>query len=558
MKKGTLIICIISALVVGCITGVAASLAAFDKQNERTSNSAGANDKINAIWNLVERKYVDRIDNDSVVDRVCWAMLSTLDPHSSYLSGKELAMENEAIRGNFEGVGIMLRKIGDTICALQVINGSPSEMAGILAGDRLLMVDGNNIIGSEITIDSVVSLIRGPRGSTVDITVSRPGKEGLCTYAVVRNVIPTPSVNYSGMIDKTTGYIRIDRFASSTYKEFCLAVRDLKDKGMKQMVLDLRDNSGGLLSEAIGICDELLPGRELIVYTQGAHERRREEHSRPGGLFSTGKLIVMIDEFSASASEIVAGAIQDNDRGIIVGRRSFGKGLVQQQFDLPGNSAVRITTSRYYTPSGRCIQRPYDRGTDEYYAEFIQSVVEQYEGDSLLSHINDSTPYHTANGRIVYGGGGIYPDHIIRYKTDSNIVYYNKLINRSIISDFAFDIISANGQSIKKRYPTDKSFIDQYTVSDAVLQNLFARAEKEGIARDPKCISRYREEIRSRLKASIGSMLYSPSVFYAVQLKYDPELNEAVNVKYDLQTEPSNNATKKKSQKPSKKSSKHP
>ena len=218
MKKGTLIICIISALVVGCITGVAASLAAFDKQNERTGNSAGANDKINAIWNLVERKYVDRIDNDSVVDRVCWAMLSTLDPHSSYLSGKELAMENEAIRGNFEGVGIMLRKIGDTICALQVINGSPSEMAGILAGDRLLMVDGNNIIGSEITIDSVVSLIRGPRGSSVDITVSRPGKEGLCTYAVVRNVIPTPSVNYSGMIDRPTGYTRIHRTASSRYR----------------------------------------------------------------------------------------------------------------------------------------------------------------------------------------------------------------------------------------------------------------------------------------------------------------------------------------------------
>ena len=303
---------------------------------------------------------------------------------------------------------------------------------------------------------------------------------------------------------------------------------------MNHLVLDLRDNGGGLMEAAIGICDELLPGRELIVYTQGAHQRRREEHSRPGGLFCKGKLTVLIDEYAASASEIVAGAIQDNDRGIIAGRRSFGKGLVQQQFDLPDHSAARITIARYYTPSGRCIQRPYDKGTDEYYSDFIQSLVDEYKGDSLLAHINDSTPYYTTKGRIVYGGGGIYPDHTIHYKTDENIVYYNQLINKNIINDYAFDIVSSDGRNIVAQHPSEESFVGNYTISEAMLQKLFARGEKAGIKRDAKCISRYRDEISSRLKASVGAMLYSQSAFFAVQLKYDPELKEALNIKKEL------------------------
>ena len=239
----------------------------------------------------------------------------------------------------------------------------------------------------------------------------------------------------------------------------------------------------------------------------------------------------MIDEFSASASEIVAGAVQDNDRGIIVGRRSFGKGLVQQRFPLPDRSAIQLTVSRYYTPSGRCIQRAYDKGTNEYYADFAKSVIDEYDNDSSFYKINDSTPYHTAKGRVVYGGGGIYPDHIIHYKTDENIVYYNKLLNKGILHDFVFDYVSHNGTSVKQSHPTESEYLKSYTVSDKMLEQLFAAAEKKGLKRDMKCIARYREEIRTRIKADIGDMLYSTNAFYYLLLPFDPELKEAMSIK---------------------------
>ena len=534
-NKNKITLYIILALILGSIVGTIGATAAFSMRPTHIDiGKASGNTKMDAIWQLVERNYVDDIDNDSVMDRVYASMLASLDPHSIYLSGKELESEKESIRGNFDGVGILLMKHHDTVCVAQVIPGGPSQHAGILPCDRILKVDGIDITSKTTPIDSVVTMLRGPRRSTVEITVLRYGTTKPQTIKVVRGKITTPSVAYSGMIDKTTGFVRLDRFSETTYNEFCYAVSSLKQQGMTSLVLDLRNNGGGLLSEAIDICDELLPGREMIVYTKGRHQRRKEERSRPGGLFCEGKLTVLIDEYSASASEIVAGAIQDNDRGIIVGRRSFGKGLVQQMFDLPDKSALRLTTARYYTPSGRCIQRPYDRGSDEYYAEFIQHLVDEYNNDSILSQINDSTPYHTAKGRIVYGGGGIYPDHTIHYKTDKNIVYYNQLINKAIISDFTFDYATANGTKIKKQYPNENDFIERYHVSDAMLQQLFARADKAGIERDTKCIDIYREEIRSRVKASIGNTLYSNAAFYATLLKYDLELREAIEVKNTL------------------------
>lgn len=530
-KKNRTLLFVILALIVGAATGTTATLAAIgNRAVDITVDADGGNGKISYVWQLLKRHYVDPIDNDSITDRLCSTLLSTLDPHSYYLTSKEVESENEALRGNFEGIGTVLRKYNDTICAWQILDGSPSATAGLQAADRLVEVDGHNITGKNITIDSAVKMIRGPRRSNVDIKISRHGEPQPRIITLTRDIIPTPSASYSGMLDKTTGYIHLDRFAETTYDEFCNAVNSLKSKGMKSLIIDLRNNGGGLLSAAIDICDELLPGRELIVYTEGAHQRRREEHSRPGGLFCEGKLTIMIDEFSASASEIVAGAIQDNDRGTIVGRRSFGKGLVQQQYALPDQSAARITIARYYTPSGRCIQRPYDRGTDEYYTDFIQNLMDEYQNDSLLSRINDSTPYYTTNGRIVYGGGGIYPDHTIHYKSDENIVYYNQLINKGIIDDYAFDIVSDEGRKIKSTYPDGESFIKNYAVSEAMLQALYARGEKKGLKRDNKCINLYRNEIQSRLKAEIGIMLYSQSVFYEIQILFDPEIREAVSI----------------------------
>ena len=314
----------VSALVVGIYIGYA---------TERGSRTAGSNSsnsisdyKLNAIWELVDRHYVDPLDGDSVMDKVYAAILSTLDPHSIYLSQQMLKRENEMLRGNFEGVGIVIRMRNDTVCASQIIPGGPSEQAGVLAGDRILRVDGKDISGVGISSDSAVTLLRGRRKSVADLLVYRPSENKTHTIKVVRNIISTPSLTYSGMLDASTGYIRLGRFGETTYEEFCDAVKELKSKGMKRMLLDLRGNSGGLLSAAVGICDELLPGKEMIVYTEGTHDRRKETHSSPGGLFCKGDLTVIIDEYSASASEIVSGAVQDNDRGTIVGRRSFGKG----------------------------------------------------------------------------------------------------------------------------------------------------------------------------------------------------------------------------------------
>ena len=529
--KNRTLIYVIIAMVLGALVGTLAATLAYKQQSVVVDLGNGPNDaKLNAIWSIVDRNYVDRLDADSVMDKVYAAMLSTLDPHSIYLTQKELARETEALRGNFEGVGLLLQMKNDTVCVTQVIPGGPSERAGVQAGDRIIKIDGLDIAGKKMSLDSVVARLRGPRKSMVDITINRLSEHKTATLKVVRNIISMPSLTYSGMLDKKTGYLRLDRFGETTYDEFCNAVKDLKAKGMERLVLDLRDNSGGLLSAALGICDELLPDRELIVYTQGAHQRRQEEHSSRGGLFCKGELIVMIDEYSASASEIVAGAVQDNDRGLIVGRRSFGKGLVQQRFPLPDRSAIQLTTSRYYTPSGRCIQRPYNKGTNEYYADFAQNIIDEYDGDSTLYKINDSTPYYTAKGRTVYGGGGIYPDHTIHYKSDENVVYYNRLLNKGLLSDYIFDYVSYKGSTIKQKHPTEESFLKNYTVSDAMLEQLFANAEKKGIARDAKGIARYREEIRTRIKAGIGDMLYSNNAFYYLLLPYDPELKEALSL----------------------------
>lgn len=486
--------------------------------------------KLDTIGQLILNQYVDEIDNDSIMDRVFSSMLSSLDPHSTYISRKELNDEIATLRGNFEGVGIVVRMINDTVRAAQVISGGPSDKAGVQAGDCILSVDGIKLSGVKMSNDDVVAHLRGPRKSVADLKIKRAYETGPRLLKVIRDVIQTPSLSFSSMIDKETGYIHLTRFSESTYPEFRKAVIDLKAQGMKRMVLDLRGNGGGLLSTAIAICDDLLPGKELIVYTQGAHQKREEEHSKPGGLFSTGELIVMIDEYSASASEIVAGAIQDNDRGLIVGRRSFGKGLVQQQVALPDGSAMLLTVARYYTPSGRCIQRPYDKGTDKYYEEYIQQILNGYTNDSLLSKVTDPTPYHTSKGRVVYGGGGIYPDHTISYQKDTNIIYFNQLISSGAIDEYVVNLVSYTGHKIKKSYRTPEEFIRLFKVTDNDLEAVYRKASSKGVARNNKSIAAYKEQIRSRIKAEIGEMLYSNATFYEVLLWTDTDIKEAMSL----------------------------
>ena len=531
MKKPLQILLIVLSMIVGSIVGTLATFHAI--KQTRIAYAFGSpteNNKMSAIWNIVYNNYVEQLDADSVMDKVYTAMLSALDPHSTYLSPKKFSAEMESLRGNFEGVGIVLRVIDDTVRAAQIIAGGPAEKAGMEAGDYILAVDGEPVSGVKMKSDDVVKKLRGPKKSVADIQIKRLSEKGIRTIKVVRDVIETPTLAYSGMLDNQTGYIRLTRFGETTAEEFRHAVKELKKAGMKRMVLDLRDNGGGLLSAATEICDELLPGKEMIVYTEGAHQPRDAKRSTRGGLFDKGDIVVMINEYSASASEIVAGAIQDNDRGLIAGRRSFGKGLVQQQFQLPDHSAILLTIARYYTPSGRCIQRPYDKGSDEYYEEFIQQVLNGYANDSLLSVITDSTPYHTAKGRVVYGGGGIYPDHIISYKSDENIVYYNQLVTKGIINKYVFDFVSRNGREIKKQYAKSESFIKHYPVNDAMLEGVFRLGEAQKLHRDNQSINKYRKEIRSRIKAEIGEMLYGSATFYAVLLWSDPEVQEAVGL----------------------------
>lgn len=535
IKKGTIILIAAISMGVGTIIGTVASISAFNREMEGLFASNGFNSqKLNAIWNLVENRYVDKIESDTVMDRLCASMLSTLDPHSTYMSHKDLERETEMLRGNFEGVGIVLQVRNDTVYASRIIEGGPAERAGVMAGDRILKVDEAKVTGVKMSNDSVVARLRGRRKSVAQVEIMRLSEGKPRTVKIIRDVITTPSISYSGMIDRETGYIHLTRFGESTYDEFCNATRELKGKGMKRMVLDLRGNGGGALSSAIGICDELLPGKEMIVYTDGAHQRKKEYYSMPGGLFCEGELIVMIDEYSASASEIVSGAVQDNDRGKVVGRRSFGKGLVQQQFELPDGTAVMLTIARYYTPSGRCIQRPYKDGTDEYYADFARQLMDEYnvgedgtEREEATMAIKDSTPYYTSKGRVVYGGGGIMPDHTIHIKTDPDIAYYNRLINRGIMNEYTFDVVSRNGAAIKSKYKNADEFVSHYKVSDDMLKALIKLGEKKGVKEDPVSLKKYREEMRSRIKAEIGEMLYSTAVFYKLILPYDPELEEA-------------------------------
>jgi len=515
------------ALAAGILLGVLSQRNVNVRRDGSGVYNTYRNNKMDDIWFTIQRNYVDNVD-DSIADKMYAAMVASLDPHSSYVTAEEMRKESSNLNGQFGGVGMALRMMDDTVRVGQVYDGQPAEAAGLHPADCLLAVDDTIVSGVKRSLDDVVSLVRGPKGSKVKLTVKRPGDSKLMTMIVRRATIPVASVVYKGMLDSKTGYIKIVQFDAHTDSEFRDAVRMLRKQGMKQMVIDLRDNAGGLMNAAVNVCDELLPQNELIVYTQGEHQARHDVRSKIGGLFAQGEVMVLIDEFSASASEIVAGAIQDNDRGIIVGRRSFGKGLVQQYYNLQDGSALRLTTSRYYTPSGRCIQRPYGKGTDEYYAEFINQLYTDIDADTLLLNITDSTPYYTQKGRVVYGGGGIFPDYVLPLGSDTNRYYYNRLANAGIFNRYAMEIVARRGGTLVSQYPTADDFVKRYQVNDADLEALFTYGTKQGIVKQDVAIRRYRKEMRSLLKATIADLLYGTEAFYRVHLWADTELQQAL------------------------------
>jgi len=499
------------------------------RQRQTADNTMG--NRIKELMHIIDEYYVDTVNYDSLNDQIMNAILATLDPHSHYLSPTELSQEMELMQGAFEGIGVVLYYYGDTVYAGNVNKGSPAERAGIHAGDRIMRVDTTLVSGAGLTsqASAVVNLIRGPRRSTVTLTVQREGSQQLHRIKVQRDVIHHTSLPAAVMLDKHTGYIHLTRFAETSGDEFHNALLKLTQQHMTHLILDLRGNGGGSLSSAIAVADELLPKGNLIVYTQGAHDRRRDEYATAGGAFEQGKVTVLINETSASASEIVAGAIQDNDRGRIMGRCSFGKGLVQRQFELPGDAAMLLTIARYYTPSGRCIQRPYDKGSDEYYMKYIERVLSSELDNDILLNAPDSTQcYHTKKGRKVYGGGGIQPDKILPLHGDKRVVYYNRLLAERVISEAVYDELFVHYNAIIRKYPTPQQFLKDYQVDEATWQRILHKADAKGILRDAESIRRYGKEIRNNYKAVMASALYDDNAYYSIILPYDHELQQAM------------------------------
>lgn len=524
---------VLVACLLGSIIGsfVTTGLTRQDQQQSLLSS------RVNTLMQMVDRYYVDKIDYDSLSDKMMNAMLSTLDPHSCYLSPQAFEQEAEMVQGQFEGIGVTLAYIGDTVYANYVIDGSPAAKAGVHPGDRIMKVDTTLVSGTGMTKtpSNVVDLIRGPRHSMVTLGIQRGGSEKLRYIKVQRNTIHHGSVPAAVMLDKQTGYILVSRFAATTAREFHQALEQLTQQGMKHLVLDLRGNGGGVLDGAIQMADELLPKGDLIVYTKGAHDRRRNVYATEGGLFETGRLTVLINEHSASASEVVSGAIQDNDRGAIIGHRSFGKGLVQHQFDLPGNSAMLLTIARYYSPSGRCIQRPYDKGSDDYYMEYLNRVIADYENaDSLLSKPDTTQAFTTKNGRRVYGGGGIQPDVTLPYLRDTNLIYFNRLIDKQVIERVLFARLFAHYDELVRQYPDVETFEREFTVDDATWESILRQADKSGIKRHAGCINKYGREMRNRYKALMAMSLYGEASYYRISVPFDTELQQALKAKVSL------------------------
>ena len=485
-----------------------------------------------ALEYIIANFYVDEVDYDSLTTSAMTAMLESLDPHSSYLTPVANSKENEMMQSRFEGIGVTLHSMNDSVFASTVRAGSPAHRAGIRAGDRIIKVDTTVVTGTGMSeeLSSVVNLIRGPRYSTVTLGIQRQGSDKIREIKVKRDVILHPTVVAAVMIDKHTGYVNISRFSETTASEFHAALLQLTKEGMTHLVLDLRGNRGGSLETAIAVADELLPKGDLIVYTDGAHNPRNNHYATRGGLFEEGKLTILINEFSASASEVVSGAIQDNDRGTIAGRRSFGKGLVQRPFDLPDGDAIHLTIARYYTPSGRCIQRPYDKGSDAYYMDYLTRIFSDYRSaDSLYNATVDTTQsFLTKKGRKVYGGGGIQPDIILPYLIDTNWVYYNRLADKQVLEQVIFNELFVHYDQIVQKYPTAEAFVKNYQVDDATFERIIRCAESKGIRRHPSCIKKYGANIRNRYKALMAMTLYSDDAFYQVAIPYDTELQRVL------------------------------
>jgi carboxyl-terminal processing protease len=483
---------------------------------EMFSNETHAGNKLDELLDYVIREYVDTLDRDSLTDQTIETLVGNLDPHSAYIPASDLQATNEPLNGNFEGIGVEFNILRDTIYVVTAIPGGPSEKAGIKSGDKIIFVDGKKVAGIGITNDMVFKNLKGKGGTIVKIGVLRFGTNNIEYFKITRGKIPIFSVDASYMMTNETGFIKISRFASTTYKEFSDALQKLQNHGMKKLILDLRGNPGGFLDAAIDISDEFLPKGKMIVYTQGKNRPRQNSISSQKGQFEKQDLVILIDENSASASEIVAGAIQDNDRGIIIGRRSFGKGLVQEQSEFKDGSAIRLTIARYYTPAGRCIQKPYENGHIE---DYYHDEMDRYDSGELVNadsvKLNKKLKYTTPAGKIVYGGGGIMPDYFIPIDTTKVSKYISELLYKNIINDFALEYVNKNRAKLK--FSTVEEFNVQFEVNNALINELNAYATKNNVKSSPNDLGKGFTLLSTHLKAYIAKDIFNQEAWFYIK-----------------------------------------
>jgi carboxyl-terminal processing protease len=496
-----------------------------DKSFSGNSNARSENDKLNSILNIIETNYVDSVNRNDLVEAAIPAILKKLDPHTVYIPAKELARANEPLQGNFEGIGISFSMLTDTILIISTIPGGPSEKLGLLPGDKILYVNDSLVAGKHIIDEKIMGMLKGPKGTVVKIKVLRNGQKELIPFEITREKIPIYSVDVDYMVNDHIGYIKINTFAMTTFDEFMKGLRDLKDHGMTALILDLRGNSGGIMEAAIQVANQFLKEGQLIVYTKGRASPRSEARATGKGEFETGDLVVLIDEWSASASEILAGALQDNDRGTIIGRRSFGKGLVQEPIPFSDGSGMRLTIARYYTPTGRSIQKPYKDGFEKYFDDLNQRAThgELEVPDSI--HFADSLKFTTPGGHIVYGGGGIMPDNFVPIDTSGVSSYFIKV--RSFIYRFALSY-TENHRDVLKRF-AEPSEIEKYLDKQDLLNKFVESAAAHGVKRDPAGLKTSGYIIRTQLNAYIARNILENKGFYPIWQEIDTTLKYAIN-----------------------------
>ncbi len=520
---------IISQTITGIVLCMILSIPAQAQQNESINLES-----FSSLIYHIQELYVDSVDERKLVEDAMVGMLEKLDPHSTYIPKEELKAMNEPLKGNFDGVGIQFNIMKDTIVVVSPITGGPSEKVGIIAGDRIVEVDGESCAGIGIKNSDVQRLLKGPKGTKVVVAVARRGAKNLIDFEITRDKIPIYSVAASYMADPMTGYIKISRFAATTIQEFRTSLSKLKAEGMQNLILDLQGNGGGYLRTAIEIADEFLSDEQLIVFTEGRAFPKKETYATTSGGFHKGKLAVLIDGGSASASEIVSGAIQDWDRGIIIGRRSFGKGLVQKPVGLPDGGAVRLTTQKYFTPSGRCIQKPYEDGVDAYRKEKGQRLEngELTEEDNMA--LNDSLKFFTKlNKRSVFGGGGIIPDLFVALDTTMGSDYYYDLVRKGIMNSYVLSYVNKNRSELEAEYPSVSEFKKGFEIDKTWIKGFTAYGEKEGVDYDADGYKEAKELLETRIKALMARNIFESGAFFEVINPILPSYQKALEVMND-------------------------